>query len=158
MWRLINNKPRKTTASLPFLPACVQGKFRIKGFFGLAVGIQCFLVSQAISAGGEPPILNAEHLMNTVVSVTVFIVSVCNALMAPSAAHAAATLVALEFIATLDDQFVKHMAAYLTQEDFERIKPRPLFVEDYWGVWLEIVLLVAAFSAAMNCVVGLTTS
>jgi hypothetical protein len=158
MWRLVTDKSRRTPTALPFLPKCVQGKFRIKGFFGLATGIQCFLISQAISAGGEAPILNAEHLMNTVVSVTVFVVSVCNALLAPNAASAAGTLVALEFIAMFDDHFVHHMAAYLVPEDFQRIKPRPLFYEDYWAVGLEIVFLVAAFSAVMNCVIGLTTT
>lgn len=128
------------------------------GSYGLmvfAVGWQCYVIAQAYSVSGEAPVLNFEHIMVTVVSLMVRVTSVCVALLAPDAATAAGTLVTFDFIAQFDDQFIALEAKYLKPEDFERIRARPLFFEDFYAVFWEIIFIGAAGSAVTNAICGL---
>lgn len=121
----------------------------------LPLGFQAFVIAQAYSVAGESPVLNVEHLMNCIVTMLVRVTSVCVALLAPDAATAAGTLVTFDFIAQFDDAFVAMEEKYLTAEDFERIRPRALFWEDYSCVLAEAIFIVAAGTAVCNCITGL---
>lgn len=125
------------------------------GILAIPLGFQAFVIAQAYSLAGESPVLNVEHVVNCIVTILVRLTSVCVALLAPDAATAAGTLVTFDFIAQFDDTFVEMEEKYLTAEDFERVRPRPIFREDYCWVWAESIFMVAGGTAVCNCITGL---
>lgn len=158
LWRIATDRyvdPRDVFKGVPIFEQIAEvddGGYTISV---VAIAWQCYVLAQAYSISGEVPVLNFEHSLVTCVTLLVQLTSVCVALLTSDAATAAATLVTFDFIAKLDDQFIDHEMKYLQAVDFENIKPRPLFHEDYLAVCVEILLIAAGGAAVTNCIVGL---
>lgn len=163
LFEMLNDCPRPFLRCFPFLQETsiatfdVDEIFSINGIFGLGVAFQSFVIGQAFAASGETAVFNLEHLLNILVSLLVLLVSICLSLLAPDALTATGTLVAFEFIATLDDQYVNSASVYLVLADFEAIHTRKIFHEDIFGVIIELIFILTAGPIVTNTVVGLSS-